>query len=272
MLEKIKRNLTYVFCAGLGLFNFIFLAFRYVTAYSKTPYSSAKEGVSGYEILKIWGKDEYYFKDAKFGGVMSSMMQLFILLLGIALLIWGVLGLLKAFGILEQFPDKVGKFESKKLGEYGLFGFAGLNVLLLIFLIVFTVSNTEKMTEYGITIEAGYKFSAGIFITLIFAVGAAVALKVLEKQLPVSESGESVTYVCTKCGKKAKASHKFCNACGGEVEKKVVVKEENACVKCGKKASAKDRFCSVCGGEIKLKEAPVQEEAAVTVDDVVPQG
>ena len=125
--------------------------------------------------------------------------------------------------------------------------------LLLIFLIILTATNTEK-SEYG---SAGIKFSAGIFIALIFTIGAVVALKVLEKKLPATdEGGETVTYVCGKCGKKAKAKDKFCNACGGEIEKKVVVKEEYACEKCGKRASAKEKFCSACGGEIKVKEKP----------------
>ncbi len=266
MMNKLKNNLTYVFCAGLGLLNFIFLAFNYIASfveYSYVGYGSYSQsyGVSGYKVMDLW--------ELKFSGVMSSIIQLFVLLLGIALLAWGVLGLLKAFGIFNIVPDRLGKFESKKIGEFGLFGLAGLNVLLLIFLIILTASNTEK-SEYG---SVGIKLSAGIFIALIFTVGAVVALKVLEKKLPSTDEGvETVTYACVKCGKKAKAKDKFCSACGGEIEKKVFVKEKYACVKCGKKATAKDRFCNMCGGEIKVKEATIQEQAAATLDDVVPQG
>ena len=265
MMDKIKKNLTYVFCAGLGLLNFIFLAFNYVASFAEYSYSGLGEysqsyGVSGYKVMDMW--------ELKFSGVMSSLIQLFILLLGIALFAWGVLGLLKAFGVFEKFPDNIGKLESKKVGEFGLFGLAGLNVLLLIFLIILTASNTEK-NEYG---SAGIKLSAGIFIALIFTVGAVVALKVLEKKLPATdEGGETVTYVCGKCGKKAKAKDKFCNECGGEIEKKVVVKEEYACEKCGKKATAKDKFCNGCGGAVVVKKEEQKEEKA-TIDDVVPQG
>ena len=264
MANKLRNNLTYVFCAGLGLLNFIFLAFNYIASFAEYSYGgygnySQSYGVSGYKVMDLW--------ELKFSGVMSSIIQLFILLLGIALLAWGVLGLLKAFGVFEKFPDKIGKLESKKLGEFGLFGLAGLNVLLLIFLIVLTVSNTEK-SEYG---SAGIKFSAGIFIALIFTIGAVVALKVLEKKLPATdEGGETVTYVCGKCGKKAKAKDKFCNECGGEIEKKAVVKEEYACEKCGKKATAKDKFCNECGGAVVVKKEEPKEETA-TVEDVVPQ-
>ncbi len=252
MLDKLKKNLTYVLCAGLGLLNFIFLAFNYVKAYSESSfgYGNFSEGFSGYKILKIWGNDDYYFSDSKFGGVMSSTLQLFILLIGILLLAWGVLGLLKAFGIFEKFPDKLGNIESKKIGEFGLFALAGCNVLLLVFLIVFTSSNFEKISEYGITAEAGYKLSAGIFIAIIFTVGAVVFLKILQKKLPDLESGESVVYSCSKCGRKVRAKDKFCSVCGGEIEKKVALKEKYACEKCGKKATAKDKFCNDCGGAI----------------------
>ncbi len=282
MMEKIKSNLTYVICAVLGLFNFILLAIPYVTVYSKSGFTNYSDGVSGYKMLEIWGNDEYYLADAKFGGVMSSLIQLFVLLLGIAILAWGTLGLLKAFGIFGQFPDKLGKLESRKLGEFGLCGLAGLNVLLLVFLIIFTATNSEKINEYGYTFEGGYKLSAGIFISLVITAGAVVALKLLEKKFPANDSGETITYVCNKCGKKAKAVDKFCSACGGEIEKKVVVKEEYACVKCGRKASAKEKFCSECGGEIKVKErasvaeptatdAKVEAEAA-PLDEAVPEG
>ncbi len=258
MMEKIKSNLTYVACAILGLFNFILLAIPYIAAYYSYDFGklggkeSDSEGISGYKVMDLW--------DGGFSGAMSSLIQLFILLLGISLLAWGVMGLLKAFDLFEKFPDEIGKFESKKIGEYGLFGLGGLNTLLLIFLIIFSASNKEK-NDYG---SSGVRLSAGIFISIIITVGAVVALKILEKKLPPSENGEIVTYSCVKCGKKAKAADKFCSACGGEIEKKVVVKEEYACVKCGKRASAKDKFCSECGGEIKVKEKPPVAEPAAT--------
>ncbi len=263
MMNKLKSNLTYVFCAGLGLLNFIFLAFNYIASFAEYSYAgyggySQSYGLSGYKVMDLW--------ELNFSGVMSSIIQLFVLLLGIALLAWGVMGLLKAFGIFDKLPDRLGKFESKKIGEFGLFGIAGLNVLLLIFLIILTASNTEK-SEYG---SAGIKLSAGIFIALIFTVGAVVALKVLEKKLPLTdEGGETVTYVCGKCGKKAKAKDKFCSACGGVIEKKVEKKEQYVCGKCGKKATAKDKFCNDCGGAVVVKKEEQKEETA-TIEDVVP--
>ena len=33
MLEKLKQNMSYVFCGGLGLLNFILLAIPYISSY-----------------------------------------------------------------------------------------------------------------------------------------------------------------------------------------------------------------------------------------------
>ena len=269
MMEKIKSNLAYVGCAILGLLNFILLAIPYISSYYSYDLGewggkqSSSDGISGYKVMDLW--------DGGFSGVMSSLVQLFVLIGGIALLAWGVLGLLKAFGIFDKFPDRLGNIESKKIAEFGIFGLAGLNVLLLVFLIILSATNSESYSEYGMESSAGIRLSAGIFISLVITVGAAVALKILEKKLPVGES-ESVIYACSKCGKKARSTDKFCNACGGEIEKKVVVKEEYACEKCGKRATAKEKFCSACGGEIKVKEKPPVAEAAATLDEVIPQG
>ena len=263
MLEKIKSNLTYVVCAVLGLFNFILLAIPYISSYYSYDLGewggkqSSSDGISGYKVMDMW--------EGGFSGVMSSLIQLFVLLLGIGLLAWGVLGLLKALDILPQFPDKLGGFESKKLGEFGLFGFAGLNVLLLVFLIIFSAANSESYSEYGYSSSAGIRLSAGIFISLILSVGAVVALKVLEKKFPASESAETVIYVCSKCGKRARAKDKFCNECGGAVEQQVKVNNKYVCTKCGKEATAKDKFCNACGGEIAIKAPSPPENKAESV-------
>ena len=92
-----------------------------------------------------------------------------------------------------------------------------------------------------------------------------VALKVLEKKFPASESAETVIYVCSKCGKRARAKDKFCNECGGAVEQQVKVNNKYVCTKCGKEATAKDKFCNACGGEIAIKAPPPPENKAESV-------
>ena len=110
MMEKIKSNLAYVGCAILGLLNFILLAIPYISSYYSYDLGewggkqSSSDGISGYKVMDLW--------EGGFSGVMSSLIQLFVLLGGIALLAWGVLGLLKAFGIFDKFPDRLGRHQS----------------------------------------------------------------------------------------------------------------------------------------------------------------
>ena len=217
MMNKLKNNLTYVFCAGLGLLNFILLAIPYVASFYSYDYGYGKisdsMGISGYKVMDMWSLG--------FGGVMSAIIQIIILLLGIALLAYGILGLLKAFNIFGKLPDKIGKFETVKLGKIALFAYGILNVLLFIFLIIVTASNTERAEGSA----AGIKLSAGIFITIIIAAGVIIGLKFLEKKNLASQSGESVAYVCSNCGKAARAKDKFCNDCGGAIIKKQPISE-----------------------------------------------
>ena len=182
MRNKILSNLSYVCCAALGLLNFILLAIPYVASFVSYDLGewggkqSDSAGISGYNVMRLW--------DGGFGGVMSALFQILILILGIAMLAYGVCGLLKAFGTFKAFPDKLGKLETKKIGEYALFGYAGLNGLLLVFLIILCATNTKTDNSFGSTASAGIRLSAGIFVTLVFAVFAVVALKVLQKKFP----------------------------------------------------------------------------------------
>ncbi len=224
MKNKILSNLSYIFCAGLGLLNFIFFAIPYVAAFYSYDYGewggkgSNSQGISGYKVMNLW--------EVGFGGVMSSLFQILILLFGIAMLAYGVCGLLKEFGIFKAFPDRLGKFDAKKVGEFALFGYVALNVLLLIFLIILCATNTESESEYGYSASAGIRFSAGIFITLIFAIGSVVALKLLQKKFLTSDDNTPKSeYICSRCGKKVKKGIKFCSECGGAIEEQIVQEE-----------------------------------------------
>ncbi len=254
MKNKILANLSYWLCGFLGIWQFVLLAIPYLASFAK--YDGVRETygtASGYQIMRLW--------DGGFSGVMSALLQIFILVLGIVMLVYGACGILKSVGVFEKFPDKLGKCSMKKCGEIALYVYAGLNVLLFIFLIIVTAENTYTYEMYdGEKYKAGIAFSAGMFITLAFVIGAPVALKLLEAKCPVdeNEAATKYTYICTKCGKKAKKGAKFCSECGGEVEENVDV--GYACTQCGAKAKKGDNFCSACGGKV----APVQYERKVS--------
>lgn len=245
MIDTIKKNLIWFLCAALGVLQFILLAIPYFAAFAEGYGQSMSEGFSGYKVMDLW--------DGGFGGVMSSITQILILILGIVLLAIGAIGLLKAFDVVDL-TDKLGKLNLKDLAKKGIFAYGGLQVLLFIFMIIFTASNTETESFMGVTVSAGVRFSAGLFITIVI-VGAAIAAMILvPKKFPVDEDAPSVTYVCGQCGKKSKASNKFCNVCGGAIVEKVAEpKPVYVCSGCGKAAKASEKFCSACGSAIEAK-------------------
>lgn len=236
MANKIKQNFSYILCAAMGLFTFIFYAIPYVAAFMESEWGSETETISGYRVMSE------FFNDLGFSGVMCALLQIFILIVAVGALAYGVIGILNSFEVI-----KVG-FVKKSYANIILFAYTVLNFLLLIFLIIVTATNTE--TDETWEIAYGIRFSAGWFITFIFGLASALLAKFGENIFTASTSQNSV-FVCSKCGKKAKATDKFCNACGGAIEEKIIVKEEYACEKCGKKAKSSDRFCNVCGGAIK---------------------
>lgn len=171
MKNTIKNNLIYLFNAVLGAFTFVLFAFPYIAAFVSYGKESQSETVSGYKVMDLWDADAW--------GVLSSLVQIFVLVAGILVMAWGVCGLLKGFGVFKAFPDKLGKLDSKKLGEYALIAYAALNVLLLVFLVIFCIVNTEEL--YGM--KAGMRPSGGMFVAPILSVGAYVAYKIVDKKL-----------------------------------------------------------------------------------------
>lgn len=224
MVNKLKHNIEYVFCAGLGLLNFILFAFPYVSLYADFDLGSfggsqsVSEGVSGYSVMvELW--------DFGFVGTISAMVQIIIFIVGIALLAGGITGLLNEFRYLPVFPKEIGEHDNKQISEWALRFMAALHVLQLILLTIFSISNSEDAMGFG---SAGFRLSAGIFISLIIYAGAVVGLYFLKNKLPAATDGPSVSYVCSGCGKKAKATDKFCNACGGAIVQKEIDNSENA--------------------------------------------
>lgn len=265
MLEKIKSNLAYTFCAFFGVFNFILFAFPYIGAYlSADGESETLLTKSGYGIMNLWESD--------FWGAISSLVQIFVLILGLLLLAIGVIGLLKVFGVLSTLPEQIEKYVNEKYAKLGVLGFAALNLILFIFLLIYAFSNTESQSYYGHEYEAGISLRVGEYLALILSIGAAVALKLLAEKIPQGTPVESVEYVCTQCGKKAKASDNFCGACGGAVEKRVKLPTESVCTQCGKKAKASDKFCSACGGVVEQRVKHSAEYACSKCGAVAKQG
>lgn len=238
MNPTLRKNFLWTLCGGIGIFHYILLAIPYVAAFAKYGSESQSEGASGYRVMDIW---------EGFSGVMSSLVQILVLVVSIVLLAIGIIALLKEFGIFDL-TEKLGKdVDLKKLGEYGLLAYAGLNVLLFVFLLIFCIANTESIMG----MKYGYRLSAGMFITLIIAIGAVVGNKLVEKKFPMDENASITIYKCSQCGQKAKAGVKFCTACGGAViETQPEPKPVYVCSGCGASAKKGVNFCPSCGGAV----------------------
>jgi hypothetical protein len=171
-MNFIKKHLHSLFFAGWGLINLILFSITYYKSFYDygTWGGSYSVGLSGYNVMRSWGFG--------FGGVMSAFIQIFIFIIGLALLALGVMGFLREFNV-AKIPDKLGNFEINKLGTLGLFATAALNVALLIFLFIMCASNTES--DWGVS--AGLKIGAGGFVALIFSAAAAVGLFMLNKKV-----------------------------------------------------------------------------------------
>ena len=249
MMDKIKSNLNYVLCAFLGLFHFVFLSFRYITAFMS--YDGEREGeklCSGYGLMEF---ELFEGADGRFLVILAAIIQILLLVLAFAMLVVGVMALLKSFGQFDQFPDQIGGFETSKLAGWALLGYGAANVLILLLLIIFGFANTES---YG-RLRGGVCAGFGIFFTAFFALAGALCPILLPKFVPgINEGGDNggitLTYRCAKCGARASKTEKFCKACGGSVVSEVVKQYNYVCNKCGKRMRQSDRFCNACGGSV----------------------
>ena len=175
MTNKIKQNLSYVLCAALGLLTFIVSAFAYAVV--EVNFYGANKSYSGYNLLG----DEW----SAYGDVVSTLstaavFQVIILIFAGLMLAYGACGILKAIGAFNQFPEAIGSVKTKLIARVALWVFACLNVLQFIFLVM-------GVTDGAFDGVADFRLSAGIFISLILSLGAAVAEFFLDKKFGDSE-------------------------------------------------------------------------------------
>lgn len=260
-MEKIKANLNYVLCTFLGAFHFVMLAFTYYTAFAKYDGDRNSEAwCNGYKVMSF-GKFEGY--SAEWLAIIIGILQILLLIAAVGLLVYGVMGLLKAFGVFEQFPDKIGGFDSKKLASLALMGYVAITALLFVLMIIWGICNTDSQSMYGYKIKAGFHVGFGAYFALIFSGLIAATPLVLPKYVPglneETSAGPQVVYACTNCGKKAPKGVRFCNACGGNVAASVVKQYNYVCTGCGRKMKKTDRFCNVCGGSVQPVEVKMYE-------------
>ena len=209
MKRTIIKNLNHIFCVSLGFLTLILFAIPYLVSFVKLQYLdqtiSGSNNINGYSIMNMW--------DGDYSCIISSILQILILTLAIVMIIWGVLCFLKSINMFEKFPNKIFSVKTSTISEILIYIYSGLNIILLTFMIILTVKNSQSFE--GIT--SGVRFSAGIFLTLIASILSVISLKLLQKKYANTDILDE--YICSKCGKKSKSGDLFCNKCGGQIIK-----------------------------------------------------
>ena len=159
-MKRIKSNVIYAVVAALGIWNFIMLAFNYYAI------------SMGFFNIKFNGYNVFDLSGGGFSATMCIIFQALILALGIVMLAWGTVGLLKGFGVIKDFSKKLEKLFGKKVGEIFVLVLAVLNVLLMVFLIIFVSQNKD----------VGCKLRAGVFFAIIIPVVTYVMVKLFGKK------------------------------------------------------------------------------------------
>lgn len=180
--NKIVGMIDWIFCAGMGLVNFILLAIPYMTlrymglgytgGASQLTYAVTKSGVSGYAVLG-------WTTGGAFGA--ACAFQIMALIVGLAMLVFGVLGILGALGYV-RLPEKIGAVRLKQIVRILFVAFIVLNVIELFCLGAVQAKFSDTVTYGNETFKTGYFLSAGVFLTLAVSAGAFVAMIMLSKK------------------------------------------------------------------------------------------
>lgn len=151
MKEKILKNLSYIFCLGLGLFTFILFAFPYLVIKMREGIVTNIGGkVSGYSIMAMF---EYGF-----AGIMCAILQILVLLVATLMLVYGTIGLIGVFVKDKKCPIQIGKVRSQTLAKIAMLIYSALNALLLIFMIIVCVNDSQILDKI-----------AGVYLFFVFA-------------------------------------------------------------------------------------------------------
>lgn len=172
MKEKILKNLSYFFSAGLGLFTLIIFAFPYLKMRMKEDIFTVVLGTAnGYSVMGLF--------DYKFAGVISSILQILILSIAVAMLVYGIIGLLCVFVKDKKSFLKIGTMKSQTLVEFGMLIYSALNALLMIFLIIICAQYNQDFVE-----RTSMKLitSIGVYLAMFVPILAFFALKFFAKE------------------------------------------------------------------------------------------
>ena len=185
-MEKIKNNLSVFLCAVTGLLGVIF-SFLPAITYAMNAFGvefdttvnrfGAMGMVSGSLTLDVLGNDLDMEVDIL--GLGAGLFTIFAFIVSLALLVWGVLNLLKVFNVVSILPESV---PTKTITDKLILANLTSNIFSFASLFVFCLDNQES--QGGAT--AGLYVAVGVYLNLILAVLCFVGKIVLPKFLPAT--------------------------------------------------------------------------------------
>ena len=165
-MDSLKKNFSFIMCIIMGVLNlFIFLlGYMGLDLGLGSLGFIAGSALNGYGIMELWSMG--------FFGVMTSLTQLFILILTICLIIWGILGLLQSFGVVNILAESLSPHCVKKISKICLFTLLILNVLLLVWMIVLVAMSDPN--------SGGLTLAVGVFLEIIFTLASLVLFRCMD--------------------------------------------------------------------------------------------
>ena len=185
MKRRILGNISYFISLGLGILIYILLAIPFLRIkISESSTSIVSEymkpvNLNGYDIMDLW--------DEGFSGVVSSLLQIIIIICSLAFIIYGIIGILMVLRVIQnvELPEGI---TYKRIGNIIFYTFGIVNVLLLIFLIIFAACNTKTIGQIGNgNIKMVVSINAGIFVMLILSCTAILSSKIIESNYRYEE-------------------------------------------------------------------------------------
>ena len=152
-----KKMISHVLAIYIGIFTFISFSFNSLTTFVKVGkeyvLKDSQAKINGYELMKLW--------DTEAAGVMTSFFQVLIVVTAVLLVIYGLAGLLKEVYVIKC--ECAAKYFDFKYSLIGLMVYAGLNLAMIVFVLIYCGQN--KVT-YGES-SAGVKACFSLYLPLI---------------------------------------------------------------------------------------------------------
>lgn len=236
MVVNVKKIFSPIVCGALGLLNLIFMSMEFL---SVKIFSLSVGGASAYSCVDLLNMP------TSDGGIILfsvGLCALLLILISIALVAFGVLGILKGILVsdsMQKIPTKLVSGPCKFLVRFNFI----VEVLAFILILI-----------CGIVTEMACQPGVGNYFLLVFAIAGWIVFVKFGKKLPAvigNTANNKAKYSCSACGATANANDKFCPSCGAPV----VADNSSCCPACGNAVSENDKFCPSCGAQVPARKA-----------------